>query len=78
MNSTAGAVIPAAPPLPGVTPNFENPESSSHQLIIVSVVFPVLSFFFLFPRLYTASCILLKWHTDDCKMLHRTGWKRTC
>ncbi|KAL2186503.1 hypothetical protein L209DRAFT_755200 [Thermothelomyces heterothallicus CBS 203.75] len=58
-------IIPAAPPPPGVTPNFENPESSSHQLIIVSVVFPVFSFFFLIPRLYSASFILRKWHTDD-------------
>ncbi|AEO59732.1 hypothetical protein MYCTH_2308231 [Thermothelomyces thermophilus ATCC 42464] len=65
MSSASETIIPAAPPPPGVTPNFENPESSSHQLIIVSVVFPVFSFFFLIPRLYLASFILRKWHTDD-------------
>ncbi|KAK3292996.1 uncharacterized protein B0H64DRAFT_403278 [Chaetomium fimeti] len=63
--SSDGSFIPAAPPPPNVEPNFEHPESSSHQLIIVSVVFPVLSFFFLIPRLYSATFIIRKWHPDD-------------
>ncbi|KAK4186947.1 hypothetical protein QBC35DRAFT_386072 [Podospora australis] len=55
----------AAPPPEGVTPNFVNPDSTGYQLIIVAVVFPVLALCFLIPRLYTASCIIKKWHADD-------------
>ncbi|KAL2163270.1 hypothetical protein VTH06DRAFT_5326 [Thermothelomyces fergusii] len=65
MSSSNETVIAAAPPPPGVTPNFEKPESSSHQLIVVSVVFPLVSFFFLIPRLYSASVIRRRWHRDD-------------
>ncbi|KAH6847666.1 hypothetical protein B0I37DRAFT_431444 [Chaetomium sp. MPI-CAGE-AT-0009] len=65
MSTADGSFMPAAPPPPGVTPNYGNPESRSHELIIVSVVFPVLSFFFFFPRLYSATFIIRKWHTDD-------------
>lgn len=57
----------AAPPPPGVTPNFEEPEWIGYRLIIVSVVFLVMSVVFLVPRLYSAAFIIKKWHPDDCK-----------
>jgi hypothetical protein len=59
--------IPAAPPPPGVTPNFDNPAWIGYRLITVSVVFPVFALFFLVPRLYSAGAIIRKWHPDDCK-----------
>jgi hypothetical protein len=67
MSATDGVVMGAAPPPPGVTPNFENPESIGYRLVIVAVVFSVLSLSFLIPRLYSAGFILRKWHADDCK-----------
>lgn len=68
MSSADGAVMGAAPPPPGVAPNFEHPDWIGYRLIIVAVVFPVLSLCFLIPRLYSAAFIIRKWHPDDCKM----------
>jgi hypothetical protein len=67
--------IPAAPPPPGVTPNFDNPAWIGYRLIIVSVVFPVFGLFFLIPRLYSAGAIIRKWHPDDCETRTET-WRR--
>lgn len=64
-----GTIIPAMPPPPGVTPNFENPEWIGYRLIIVAVVFPVIALCFLLPRLWSAAFIIKKWHPDDCKSL---------
>ncbi|GAB1317874.1 Satratoxin biosynthesis SC1 cluster protein 4 [Madurella fahalii] len=65
MSSGDSTIVAAAPPPPGVTPNFEDPESISYQLTIVGVVFPVLALCFLIPRLYSAAFIIRKWHPDD-------------
>ena len=58
-------IIPALPPPPGVTSNFENPESLAYRLFIVAIFFPVLAFAFLSLRLFSAAFILKKWHLDD-------------
>ncbi|KAM7207889.1 hypothetical protein V8F20_001683 [Naviculisporaceae sp. PSN 640] len=55
----------AGEPPPGVTPNFENPESIGYRLIIVAAVFPAFTGVFLLLRLYTAQFILKRWHIDD-------------
>lgn len=70
MSSADGAVMGAAPPPPGVTPDFEHHDWIGYRLIIVAVVFPVLSLCFLIPRLYSAAFIIRKWHPDDCKTHH--------
>ena len=72
MSSADGAVMGAAPPPSGVTPNFDNPESIGYRLIVVAVVFPVLALCFLLPRLYSATFILKKWRPDDC-MFHNAN-----
>jgi hypothetical protein len=66
MNET---IIGAAPPQAGVTPNFKNPESKVHRIIIVAVVFPVLCLPFLSARLWSAAFVIKRWHYDDCKLL---------
>ncbi|KAK4155678.1 hypothetical protein C8A00DRAFT_31521 [Chaetomidium leptoderma] len=65
MSSADGTIMGAAPPPPGMMADFENPESISYRLIIVSVVFPFFALCFLLPRLYSAAFILKKWHPDD-------------
>jgi hypothetical protein len=57
----------ALPAPPGVTPNFDNPESRAYQAIIASVVCPVIALVFLLLRLYTKRYIICKLHMDDCK-----------
>lgn len=71
MSSGNSTIVAAVPPPPGVTPNFENPESISYRLVIVAVVFPLLALCFLIPRLYSATFIIRKWHHDDCKTIKR-------
>ncbi|KAK3320234.1 hypothetical protein B0T19DRAFT_446001 [Cercophora scortea] len=66
MNSTQPeAIVGSAPPPPGVTPNFVDPESIASHLIIVAVVFPVATACLLGLRLYTALHIVKRRHLDD-------------
>jgi len=58
--------IGAQPPPPGVTPNFDNPESKAYQVIIASVVSPAIALVFLLLRLYTKRYIIGKLNIDDC------------
>ncbi|KAK3329220.1 hypothetical protein B0H66DRAFT_540454 [Apodospora peruviana] len=53
------------PPPPGVTPNMIDPESIGWKLLVAGVVCPVGALLFWLLRVYTARCILRKWHTDD-------------
>lgn len=66
MNSTDG-IGGAAPPPPGVTPNFVNPESIAWQLILASCLGPALAIPIVAVRFYTAARILKQYHLDDCE-----------
>jgi hypothetical protein len=57
----------ALPAPPGITPNFHNPENRAYQVIIVSVIWPVIALTFLLLRLYTKRYIIGKLHLDDCE-----------
>ncbi len=65
MNSTE--IIGAWPPPPGVTPNFENPESIGYQVIIAAFVCPAVAVLFVAMRLYTKKFIFNRFDLDDCK-----------
>ncbi|KAK0635966.1 hypothetical protein B0T17DRAFT_482035 [Bombardia bombarda] len=52
-------------PPPGVTPNFDNPESISGRLIHAAAIWPIVTLPFVTLRLYTSGFILKKWHLDD-------------
>ena len=63
--------IGGLPPPPGVTPNFENPESVSGQAHLVFVMCLVFSTLFVMLRMFTR-LILFKTHGwEDCEWLPR-------
>lgn len=67
-NTTVGAM----PPPPGVTPNFDNPESIAHRVIIASVLGPVIAIPFCLLRLYTKQWILRQVGWDDYSIVIAT------
>ncbi|KAH7335631.1 hypothetical protein BKA66DRAFT_479958 [Pyrenochaeta sp. MPI-SDFR-AT-0127] len=67
-NNTVGAM----PPPPGVTPNFDNPESITHRVIIASVLGPVITIPICLVRLYTKRCILRRVGYDDYAIILAT------
>ncbi len=56
--STATPIIGAAPPPPGVTPNFVNPPQDAHDTNVFIAVGLAFAGLFLVMRLYTKSYIL--------------------
>ncbi|KAK3348984.1 hypothetical protein B0T25DRAFT_569643 [Lasiosphaeria hispida] len=48
-----------------VAPSATADETIAYRLIIVAVLFPVLALVFLVLRLFSATCIIRKWHLDD-------------
>jgi hypothetical protein len=60
-----GQPTPASPPPPGITSNWDNPESIYWQIPAVAAPFLALSIFFCALRLYTSGVITKRWHWDD-------------
>ena len=58
---------PAAPPPPGVTPNFDNPEGSEYEIYSISIALCLTATLTLMGRLYTRAVILRAVGLDDCK-----------
>lgn len=56
---------PAAPPPPGVTPNFTNPSGSEYEIYSVSIALCVTASLVLLARLYTRAYILRVFGLDD-------------
>jgi hypothetical protein len=61
------AKTPAGKPPPGVVPNFEDPESTGHLLIIVGSVVMAIMLVTATLRFYTRIFIRRKAAADDCK-----------
>ena len=58
-------IVGSAPPPPGVTPNFVNPEYRSGGIVPISAVFTILSTVFLVLRLYTKIGIVHLFGLED-------------
>jgi len=56
--STANGEAPALQPPPGVTPNFENPESRANTIIISNYLYVALSSTTLLLRIYARRIII--------------------
>ncbi|KAK0104925.1 hypothetical protein ONS95_005188 [Cadophora gregata] len=63
MNSSE--VLGAWPPPPGVTPNFDNPDSIAWRVITAALISPVVSIFFVLMRSYTKRFIFHRFDWDD-------------
>jgi hypothetical protein len=61
------ATLPAAPPPPGIVPNFEHPPSRSNLLLGLTSVFLALAVISYSIRMYTKIKIFRKLTWDDCK-----------
>ncbi|KAL5314212.1 hypothetical protein ACEPPN_018637 [Leptodophora sp. 'Broadleaf-Isolate-01'] len=53
MNSSEVEVVGAWPPPPGVTPNFQNPDSIAWMVITAAAISPAVSILFVLMRMYT-------------------------
>jgi hypothetical protein len=62
-----GRTVGAMPPPPGVTPNFDNPESIAHRVVVISVLGAAIAIPICLLRLYTKRRILRNFGLDDCK-----------
>ena len=60
---------PALAPPPGVQPNFVNPPSYEHTLIILEGIFVPLMLFVVFIRLFVRAKVTKTWGWDDCKLI---------
>lgn len=69
--------MPASPPPPGVTPNFENPSGSEYEIYSVSIAMCATATLFLTARLYTRGVILGALGLDDCGYFRSTASPRT-
>ncbi|KAG4412358.1 hypothetical protein IFR04_014515 [Cadophora malorum] len=63
MNSSD--MVGAWPPPPGVTPNFESPDSIAWMVITAALVSPIVAVFFVLMRSYTKKCIFNRFDWDD-------------
>ncbi|KAH7304850.1 hypothetical protein BKA65DRAFT_205024 [Rhexocercosporidium sp. MPI-PUGE-AT-0058] len=63
MNSSE--VVGAWPPPPGVTPNFEDPDSIAWMVITAALISPVVSIVFVVMRSYTKRCVYNRFDWDD-------------
>ncbi|XPS91107.1 hypothetical protein M3J09_000530 [Ascochyta lentis] len=70
--SSDGSVRGAMPPPPGVVPNFDDPESIAHRVIIVSVLGAVITLPICVVRLYTKQQILRNFGWDDYSIMLAT------
>jgi len=58
-------MVGAWPPPPGVTPNFESPDSIAWMVITAALVSPIVAVFFVLMRSYTKKCIFNRFDWDD-------------
>ncbi|EKG11401.1 hypothetical protein MPH_11491, partial [Macrophomina phaseolina MS6] len=65
MLSQRDEAIRVMPPPPGITPNFVDPPSRAHVVIVVIIVFAALSALLTGLRLYTALSITRHVRIDD-------------
>ncbi|KAK3323097.1 hypothetical protein B0T19DRAFT_485546 [Cercophora scortea] len=63
--SSSTAIVGTLPPPPGVTANFDNPESIAGRLILAAAIWPAVTIPIVLLRLYTSSFIVRRWHRDD-------------
>ncbi|PVH90433.1 hypothetical protein DM02DRAFT_607445 [Periconia macrospinosa] len=59
------SIVGAIPPPPGIIPDFINPPSLQHVVLIVNIVLPFVSVLFVALRLYTTGFILRSVGVDD-------------
>ncbi|PVH98966.1 hypothetical protein DM02DRAFT_595228 [Periconia macrospinosa] len=59
------SIVGAIPPPPGITPDFVNPPSIQHVVLIVNSILPLVSLLFVALRLYTTGFILRSVGVDD-------------
>ena len=60
-------IVGAIPPPPGITPNFINPPSLQHVVLIANIILSVVSALFVALRLYTTGFIIRTVGVDDCR-----------
>lgn len=58
--------VPISIPPPGVTPNFDNPQTIAGAILIIGVVMIVLTVSFVMLRLYSNHSSSRKFSLDDC------------
>lgn len=58
------------PPPPGVAPNFINPPSLQHIILVANIILPLISAVFVILRLYTTGFIIRSVGIDDCKYFY--------
>ena len=65
--------LPALKPPPGERPNFINPPSYEHTLVILEGIFVPLMLLVVSMRLYVRAKIMKKWGLDDCELYPIVG-----
>lgn len=60
-------IVAAVPPPGGVPPNFTNPPSLQHIILITNITLSFVSALFVALRLYTTGLIIHSVGVDDCK-----------
>jgi hypothetical protein len=61
------SIVGAIPPPPGIMPNFINPPSLQHVVLIVNVILSFVSLVFVALRFYTTGFLLRSVGVDGCK-----------
>jgi len=69
LNIERGGIVGALSPPPGVIPNFENPESRGHLVIIATAILLPITTFILALRIYTRVVLVRYLGSDDCKLI---------
>jgi hypothetical protein len=59
--------LPAVPPPPGITPNFNNSDNYKHHNIVLHTVVLAITSAAVFVRIYTRAVIRKKFGIDDCE-----------
>lgn len=67
--SLRGENVGVIPPPPGVSPNFIDPPSLQHVVLITNIIFIFVSALFVTLRLYTTGIITRSVGIDDCKCI---------
>ncbi|KAF2178962.1 hypothetical protein K469DRAFT_323820 [Zopfia rhizophila CBS 207.26] len=68
--------VGVVPPPPGVTPNFTDPPSRQHIILITNIILPFVSAFFMILRLYTTGFIIRSVGVDNYMIV--LAWLLAC